>query len=207
MPYRRGFQPQAPTMRRNGTRPSVAKVPAMHEPTVLSPPALCPRNRRSSATWAGTLRTGISAGIASELMVAACGLRDAGSASAGINATSQWLWGRRARHRRGGSIRYTLVGFLVHQLCSFLWSALYASWNARRPATSQRVQLRRAAAVGLLAATVDYTVTPRRLRPGFEAHLGRASMVGVYGMFALGLDLAARRQEGMPPPLRAERGG
>ena len=149
----------------------------------------------------------MSAGIASELMVAACGLRDAGSATAGVNASSQWLWGRHARHRRGGSIRYTLVGFLVHQLCSFLWSALYAAWNAHRPTARRSVQLRRAAAIGLLAATVDYTVTPKRLRPGFEAHLSRASMVGVYGMFALGLYLAAKRQESVRPPLRAERGG
>jgi hypothetical protein len=150
------------------------------------------------------------AGIASELTVAACSLREAGSASAGVNATSQWLWGPRARRRNGGSIRYTLAGYLVHQFCSFLWSALYAAWNARRPTAQPGVRLRRAATVGLLAATVDYTVTPRRFRPGFEAHLGRASMAGVYAMFALGLYLAASRQEsvraGRRPP-HAERGG
>lgn len=149
----------------------------------------------------------MSAGIASELMVAACSLREAGSASAGVNATSQWLWGRRARHRHGGSLRYTVAGYLVHQLCSFLWSMLYAAWNARRPTARRSVQLRRAAVVGLLAATVDYTVTPRRFRPGFEAHLSRTSMVGVYGMFALGLFLAAKRQEGAGRPRRAVRAG
>ncbi|WNL44016.1 hypothetical protein RKE25_11305 [Dyella sp. BiH032] len=173
----------------------------MHAPTAGH------RSFHPPSTLTSALRAGVSAGIASELMVAACSLRNAGSASAGINATSQWLWGRRARRRRKRSIRYTLVGYAVHQGCSFLWSALYASWNARRPTASRGVQLRRAAVVGLFAAAVDYTVTPKRLRPGFEAHLSRASMVGVYAVFGLGLYLATARHGGATVRRHAERGG
>ncbi len=164
------------------------------------------------------MRAGLSAGIASELMVAACSLREANSANVGVNATGQWLRDSRARHkprprsryRRGASIRDTMARYAIHQLCSFLWSALYAAWNARRPTQRSSVRLRRAAAVGVLAAAVDHRLTPRRLRPGFEAHLGRASVAGMYAAFALGLYLAASRREDVAPPHReahAERGG
>lgn len=37
------------------------------------------------------------------------------------------------------------------------------------------------------ARLIDYAITPRRFRPGFERHLGRASMAAVYTAFGLGL--------------------
>jgi hypothetical protein len=40
-----------------------------------------------------------------------------------------------------------------------------------------------------LAAFVDYRLTPKRLTPGFEAHLSRSSMLGVFA--AIGVGLAA----------------
>jgi hypothetical protein len=45
-------------------------------------------------------------------------------------------------------------------------------------------------AIAALAGTVDYTVTPQRFRPGFEAHLAVPSMGMIYVAFAAGLLLA-----------------
>jgi hypothetical protein len=55
-----------------------------------------------------------------------------------------------------------------------------------RPTTA----LATGAAVATLAATVDYTITPKRLTPGFEARLPVPSLVAVYAAFAIGLALA-----------------
>ncbi|MDO1527236.1 hypothetical protein QMK61_00175 [Fulvimonas sp. R45] len=145
---------------------------------------------RSRLRDGGALWPSLCAGTLSTLAVALRSRRDRGAAAAGLNATSQWLWGRPARRRLGPSLRYTLTGYAVHQLCSFLWGAVFAAWNRR---VRRGSRARRAAAVALLAAAVDYTVTPRRLRPGFEAHLSVFSMGVVYAAFAAGLCLAPER--------------
>jgi hypothetical protein len=44
-----------------------------------------------------------------------------------------------------------------------------------------------AATTAAAAYIVDYTFTPRRLRPGFRKHLGPGSMFAVYATFAAGL--------------------
>ena len=46
-----------------------------------------------------------------------------------------------------------------------------------------------AALTTVIAAFVDYQLKPKRLTPGFEAHLSRASMVGEFA--AIGVGLAA----------------
>ena len=48
-----------------------------------------------------------------------------------------------------------------------------------------------AAATSAAAYIVDYTFTPRRLRPGFRKHLGPGSMFAAYAAFAAGLAAAA----------------
>ncbi len=139
------------------------------------------------------LVAGAAASLLSTLALFVCGRIDGHGAAAPTNATSQWVWGRRALLRTSWSLRYTLVGYAVHHAMSTLWAAAHRRMH---PPGARTVSLRRAiaeaAGTAALAFTVDYTVTPRRLRPGFEHHLSARSMLAVYAAFALGLAAAFR---------------
>jgi hypothetical protein len=124
--------------------------------------------------------------VLSSVVVAACSACEARAAFAGVNATSQWFWGQRAKRHIQPSWRYTAVGYVVHHFSSLLWAGIYEWWCLRRPSTP-RATAARAAAVAAMACAVDYTVTPRRFRPGFERHIGRTSIAAVYVAFAMGL--------------------
>ena len=146
---------------------------------------------RQFRRWA--LRTAVSGAVASVLssvVVALCSARETGRPVAGVNAASQWFWGRRATRRMGPSWRYTAVGYAVHHFSSMLWSGIYEYWNRHAKTRGLAGAARRAAAIGALACAVDYTITPRRLRPGFERHIHPPAIAAVYVSFALGLLLA-----------------
>ncbi|MEI7038054.1 hypothetical protein [Fulvimonas yonginensis] len=154
---------------------------------------------RPNPSW--LVRTNLSGALAavlSSVVVAACSAREARAAFAGVNATSQWLWGRGAKRHLRPSWRYTAVGYLVHHFSSLLWAGVYEWWCLRRPAVP-RACATRAAAVAATAFLVDYTITPRRFRPGFERHIGPASIAAVYLTFGLGLYAGARLRR---PPRR-----
>lgn len=138
-------------------------------------------------------RTNLSGAVASVLssvVVAACSACEARATFAGVNAASQWLWGRGAKRHTRPSWRYSAVGYLVHHFSSLLWAGVYEWWCLRRPALP-RTLATRAAVVASAACVVDYTVTPKRFRPGFERHIGRASIAAVYVAFGVGLYAAA----------------
>lgn len=147
--------------------------------------------------------SGSLASVASTLVIARRSKTDGGSLYCGTNATSHWIWGERAFHRSGASVRYTLVGYLIHHICAVFWATIFTAWRSWRlskrtgravtapppgKTSAQRSRdLGEALAMAALAATVDYTITPHRLRPGYERHLDRRSLVGVYVAFGLGL--------------------
>ena len=142
---------------------------------------------RLKPSW--IVRTNLSGAIAavlSSVVVAACSACEARAPLAGVNAASQWFWGRRAKRHVGPSWRYTAVGYLVHHFSSLLWAGIYEAWCVRRPAPP-RVSAARAAVVATAACVVDYTIIPRRFRPGFERHIGPASIAVVYVAFGMGL--------------------
>ena len=146
-----------------------------------------PLARLKPPSW--IVRTNLSGAIAavlSSVVVAACSACEARAPFAGVNAASQWFWGRRAKRHTRPSWRYTAVGYLVHHFSSLLWAGIYEWWCVRRPA-SPTVSAARAAAVATAACVVDYTVTPRRFRPGFERHISRPSIAVVYVAFGVGL--------------------
>lgn len=135
---------------------------------------------------ARTNLSGAIAAVLSSVVVAACSACEARAAFAGVNAASQWFWGRRAKRHTGPSWRYTAVGYAVHHFSSLLWAGIYEWWCLRRPAPP-RVSATRAAVVATAACVVDYTITPRRFRPGFERHINHASIAAVYVAFGVGL--------------------
>lgn len=150
-----------------------------------------PPVRRNPSWLVRTNLSGAVAAMLSSVVVAACSAREARAAFAGVNAASQWVWGKGAKRQLRPSWRYTVVGYLVHHFSSLLWAGVYEWWCLRRPATP-RACATRAAAVAAAAFVVDYTVTPRRFRPGFERHIGAASIAAVYVAFAAGLYGGAR---------------
>ncbi|HET6804219.1 MAG TPA: hypothetical protein VFH59_02100 [Frateuria sp.] len=142
---------------------------------------------RLQPSWiARTNLSGAVAAVLSSVVVAACSACEARAPFAGVNAASQWFWGRRAKRHTRPSWRYTAVGYLVHHFSSLLWAGIYEAWCLRRPA-SPRVSAARAAAVATAACVVDYTITPPRFRPGFERHIGHTSIAVVYVAFGAGL--------------------
>lgn len=131
--------------------------------------------------------SGLAAGTLSLLALALRGRVEIGSAARPINAPSHWLWGDRALKETGWSLRYTGVGFAIHQLSAVFWGCLHARRN--KPSAP----LAEAAVTTAIAVVTDLALTPGRLTPGFERHLSPRGLVWVYGAFALGLALAARR--------------
>jgi len=138
------------------------------------------------------LRTGLAAGtlasLASTGALMLCGRREAGSMVAPTNATSHWLWGDQAFEVREPTLKHTGIGYATHHASAIFWALLYAWLHAsRHPAQSVPEALASAGAATAVACAVDYTITPKRLTPGFEHHLSRRSMGIVYGLFAVGL--------------------
>ncbi|MDH6594941.1 hypothetical protein M2165_004830 [Variovorax sp. TBS-050B] len=138
------------------------------------------------------LRTGLIAGscasVASTAALMLCGRREAGSMVAPTNATSHWLWGDKAFAVRRPTLRHTALGYATHHASAIFWALLYAWLHAERhPPRTVPEALAGAGAATAVAFAIDYTVTPRRLTPGFEHHLSKRSMGVVYGLFAVGL--------------------
>lgn len=136
--------------------------------------------------------SGTSAALLSAGALAIAGKVKEDSALAPLNGPSQWLWGESEARTRRIDVAHTLVGYVIHHASALLWAGLFETLLARQPAPRSvpRV-LGTAAGVTGLAYVVDYYVTPPRLRPGFEKHVGSASLFGVYAAVALGLAGAA----------------
>jgi hypothetical protein len=130
---------------------------------------------------------GSGASVLSAVVLALCSKRDQNSFAGGLNGPSQWLWGEREAYTRRATLRHTLLGYLIHHATSTFWAALYAAVFRNARAKSVPRVLAEAAGTTAAAYVVDYKLTPKRLRPGFEKHIGPKSMVAVYAAFALGL--------------------
>jgi hypothetical protein len=141
------------------------------------------------------LVSGAFGSILSTVALVACGKLETGSGAGAVNGPSEWIWGRRAAHRRDASARHTVLGYLIHHVASCGWAAMYERWvGTRRRSPAAGEVLAKAAATAALAAVVDYRVAPKRLRPGFEVQLSKPSLVLVYAAFAAGLAIASMRR-------------
>lgn len=142
---------------------------------------------------APALLSGTLASIASTAMLVIMGHRELGDAAAPLNGPSQWVWGRDAKYCNGFSVRHTLVGYAIHHLASVGWAALFERCRGKGCAGP-------AVAVSAVAGMVDFRLTPRRLRPGFEKRISRRAVVLVYCTFALGLAASAVFRTADRPP-------
>lgn len=137
------------------------------------------------------LVSGSVASVLSTSVVALASRRATGFAAAGTNATSQWLWGRQAKRQMRPTVRHTAVGYGIHHASALLWAGVFEAVLLRRtPSTAART-VAAAAATSALAYGVDYGLTPKRLTPGFEAHLRPRAMFATYAAVAIGLAATA----------------
>ncbi len=139
------------------------------------------------ALVSGTLASILSTGVLAWL-----GKQRVGKPFAPTNATSHWLWGNEESfHAVEPSVRHTALGYATHHASALMWAVFYhrllASERERTPATI----LRDAALMSATAAVVDYGLMPKRLTPGFEAHLNRGNIAGVFAAIAGGLAIGA----------------
>jgi hypothetical protein len=138
------------------------------------------------------LARGTAANLASVVALALCGKRETGSALAGINAVSHWAWGDADARRNGFSWKYTVIGALTNQVASVFWAFCFDRlFESRRRRVTVPTLLVDAALTSALACAVDYTITPKRLTPGYELRLSRSSLLAVYVAFAGGLALGS----------------
>jgi hypothetical protein len=135
------------------------------------------RRRRLIARALRALVSGTLASVASALAGLACSRVENRHAARSMNAVAHIYDGGAPRSSDGGRGRNAWLGFGIHTVASLWWALV--NERLRNPPAS--------AALGYL---VDYHVVPKRLRPGFEAHLSATSMVIVYASLAAGFALA-----------------
>ncbi|MFL9963777.1 hypothetical protein PQR02_22455 [Paraburkholderia sediminicola] len=139
---------------------------------------------------------GSAAASTSALVAAVRATGDGSTPYAPFNAVTHWIWPRRAFAETGPSVRFTLSGLAIHYAAAIFWGALFESLLIRRyrnqQASSDPVAVAgTAATVATVAYVVDYHGVPKRLTPGFEAHLSKRSIFYVYAGFAAGFAVAA----------------
>jgi hypothetical protein len=139
------------------------------------------------ALVSGTLASVFSTGVLAWL-----GQRHLGRPFAPTNATSHWLWGDlESFSSLRPSFRHTAIGYGTHHASALMWALFYERWLAQDRSPNASTIITRAALMTAIAAFVDYQLTPKRLTPGFEAHLNGTSMVGVFAAIGVGLATGA----------------
>jgi hypothetical protein len=135
------------------------------------------------ALWSGSVASVISTAV-----LAAAGSYERADAPRPLNGPSQWVWGKHAPQQRGFSIRYTVVGYLIHHAMSIFWATFFERFRPRNRSTAVRPPvLAAAAATSAAACLVDFRIVPERLSPGFERQLSRTALLMTYAAFAAGL--------------------
>jgi hypothetical protein len=139
--------------------------------------------------------SGAMASLLSAAVLALCGEIENRRPAGPLNGPSQWIYGRWAARVHKPSLRHTLTGYLVHHVTATGWALLHERVLGKHKAQQPIPQrLGRAALTAGLANFVDFQLTPKRLRPGFETQLSRKSLFAVYAAFAVGLALVAPRR-------------
>jgi hypothetical protein len=140
--------------------------------------------------------SGNAAGCAAAVTAAALAPGEGSTGYAPINAVTHCLWPGSAFSQTGLSARFTLTGLAIHQSSAIFWGVLFEAllarpWRTHCAVATPARTLACAGATAAIAYAVDYHVVPKRLTPGFEAHLSGRSMLGVYAALAAGLAAVA----------------
>ncbi|MFL9711420.1 hypothetical protein [Methylobacillus sp. Pita1] len=133
------------------------------------------------------LSTGTYASVSSALALAICGKLENGAYAAPINAISHWVWGDDAARHDGADVTHTVLGYTIHHASATFWALIYEHATRSRQEGNALQLYADAAVIAALACYVDYHLTPRSLRPGYEMRLSRLSLLAVYAAFAFGL--------------------
>jgi hypothetical protein len=143
------------------------------------------------ATLAGGFELGTIASLPSTAALTLLGWLEERRPAAPNNGPSQWIWGESEAYEKRLTLRHTAVGYGVHHATSVFWAIVHVKLFGASDVPSLRRNL---VAEGLvtagLALLVDYTITPCRLRPGFDKHLSKPSVAIVYAAFGAGLAAA-----------------
>ncbi|WP_192805118.1 hypothetical protein [Noviherbaspirillum aerium] len=145
--------------------------------------------------WGQAFKDGLISGsiasAASTAVLSVRGEREADTPYAPTNATSQWVYGEQAAYHDEPSLRHTVIGYGIHHASVTLWAVIYEKWFGKHAERTDASSLGKATAgaamIAAMACFVDYRLTPRRLRPGFEKRLSRASLFMTYASFGAGL--------------------
>ena len=157
---------------------------------------LAPLRKPSRATIkrvaSDAIVSGSAASLTSAAALMACSRLHEGSAAGGLNGPSQWLWGEAEAYTREATLRHTASGYAIHHATSIFWAVIHeAVFGGSRRAKPAIQHCAEAAVSAGTAYVVDYYLTPRRFRPGFEKHVSPKGMFAVYAAFAAGLAIAA----------------
>lgn len=134
------------------------------------------------------LLSGSLASLASTAVMVAAGRRQAREPAAPVNAVSHWIWGDAAFREKEPDLRHTAAGYAIHHGAALMWATFHAKAWGRHPRAQEVLPTLAASAVtASVACFVDYQLTPHRFKPGYEQHLSRPVLAGLYGAFALGL--------------------
>lgn len=143
------------------------------------------------ATACRAVPSGLVAGLCAAGTAAARSVNEGSTAFAPLNAVTHCLWPRSAFRQESFSLRHTVTGFAIHEVSAIFWGMLFETLIDRMPDARQRQQsfatATAAAATAATAYAVDYKIVPRRLTPGFEAHLSGKSLAAVYVALGAGL--------------------
>jgi hypothetical protein len=130
---------------------------------------------------------GTAAGLASMAAVMLAGRLEGNGAVRPLNATSHFLWGKKAARSNDADLRHTVSGVITNQAAGMFWGTLFGAFLASWPPRTPLRMLRDAAIMGAVAGVVDYGIVPKRLTPGWEMALSKRSVVISFAAMTLGL--------------------
>jgi hypothetical protein len=133
--------------------------------------------------------SGGAAALTSALVAARESLDQGSSGVAPLNAVTHCLWPEQAFDERRPSLRFTGVGAVIHGGSGIFWGLLYEMLRGRSHSAARIATA--AAATAATAYVVDYHVVPKRLTPGFEAHISKRSFPKIYVALGVGLAIAS----------------
>lgn len=155
----------------------------------------------------------ISSGGAAALLSAAAALTlsrlENGRAHRALDAVSHIAWGGAPPREPGRHGENFIVGAALHTGACFFWASVFEGVFGRWSRQRGRNALLAGAATALGACVTDYQLVARRFRPGFEVHLSRPALFGIYAALAAGFALGARMSapRGRRAEFRARKAG